>query len=263
MSDSGKHRVTWAEYRDLQGEIAGIVRRVGDIKDVEGGSGWGGDRASRAAIQAMIEPLIARREELEARLARMIPVDAGDLFPVAIGAPNAVDALLAAAQRDAALFRFELWQNDRPLRRVPMPPGPVIASEVAAQLRAEGVAGQLRLIRQGLASGSLEEVVFLTNLADAPAPAPDAPPERASGEITLRQDRDGWRLVFVTDRAAGPEDRRHVSELLPCGDRHPTLAQASCRPALDLLVADLRLSGWTPLPPQRGDAWYTVRLGRG
>ena len=46
MSDSGKHRVTWAEYRDLQGEIAGIVRRIGDIKDVEGGSGWGGDLAT-------------------------------------------------------------------------------------------------------------------------------------------------------------------------------------------------------------------------
>lgn len=262
MSDSGKHRVTWAEYRDLQGEIAGIVRRIGDIKDVEGGSGWGGDRASRAAIQAMIEPLIARREELEARLARMIPVDADDLFPVAIGAPNAVDEFLAAAQRDTALFRFELWQNDRPHHRVPMPQGAVIASEVAARLRGEGVVGQLRLIRQSLASGSPEEVVFLANLADAPATAPDTPPARATGEITLRHDRDGWRLVFVTDDAAAAGARRHVSEPLPCGERHPTLAQASCRPALDLLVADLRLSGWTPQPPQRGDTWYAIRFAR-
>jgi hypothetical protein len=256
MSDSGKHRVTWAEYRDLQGEIAGITRRIGDIKDVEGGSGWGGDRASRAAIQAMIEPLVARREALEARLARMIPVDADDLFPYAIGAPNAVDEILAAALRDTALFRFEVWQDGRALRRVPMPPGPVIASAVAAALRDDGVAGQLRLIRQSLASGSPEEVVYLANLADEAQPVA-APQPATTGAITLEQGREGWRFVFAADG-----EERVASDLLPCGDRHPTLARDACRPLLDLLVADLRLDGWVPQAPAAGDAWFTVRLRR-
>lgn len=122
--------------------------------------GWS-DLAEKASISTSIQPLVRRVADLERRLSAVAPAERN-------ASERPLDEILADAWANADVFRLEIWDQDRFIEEMPHPDGPADIRAIAANLRAAGRAGELRLIQGD--PGSADERIVAIHLLVGAAP---------------------------------------------------------------------------------------------
>lgn len=144
-STDGKHPIPRTRYDALVADLAALEAQYRAA--LEDGDqvmrGWS-DVAAKASFASSIQPLA---KQIAERRAYLTTVYADDGTATPRISELSVDEIVAEARRNADVFRHELWEHDTRVAELPLPEGPIDPEEVAARLRAEGTAGELRVFK--------------------------------------------------------------------------------------------------------------------